>query len=282
MEEAILNGVAFDGAGDGAVREARRLGRGGQGLPAHLEIKVNAGLQTQNEGELDVGFDGLALLVFLGGRGLHGENIVLKICAVWQRHGDCAACVDLAWGFIPSCEKCPGDDGILCVESGEIEAVRQGSVVQLREQDTLTDRLAGGADDGCRFRAVLVPCQGRAEVERRERQIFVRLSSFARFFAVLALIGVCIRANVGLGIVGLRGLLLWNSFMRRVLTGFGVGFFGVGLLDVALEVAFGVAVRTTAGCLYAVAAARAAGGLARLQNGDFLGFGLQDGVFRLG
>ena len=70
--------------------------------------------------------------------------------------------------------------------------------------------------------------------------------------------------------------------MRRVLTGFGVGFFRVWLFDVALEVAFDVAVRTTAGCLYAVATARAAGGLARLQNGDFLGFGLQDGVFRLG
>ena len=34
LEEAILNGVAFDGAGDGAVREARRLGGAEQSVPA--------------------------------------------------------------------------------------------------------------------------------------------------------------------------------------------------------------------------------------------------------
>ena len=78
------------------------------------------------------------------------------------------------------------------------------------------------------------------------------------------------------------GLILWDGLRFGVLSGFVVRLVGLGLLDVALEVAFGVAVRTTAGCLYAVAAARAAGGLARLQNGDFLRFGLQDGVFRLG
>ena len=78
------------------------------------------------------------------------------------------------------------------------------------------------------------------------------------------------------------GLVLRGGFRFGILSGFVVRLVGVRLLDVALEVAFGVAVRTTAGCLYAVAAARAAGGLARFQNGDFLGFGLQDGVFRFG
>ena len=151
LEEAILNGVAFDGAGDGAVREARRLGRGGQGLPVELQIQIDAGFKAQNKGELDVGFDGLALPVFLRGRGLHDEDVVLIFCAVRKGHGHSTARVDLAWGFIPSCEKCPGDDGVLCVKAGEVEAVRQGSVVELREQNTLADRLAGGADDGSRL-----------------------------------------------------------------------------------------------------------------------------------
>ena len=70
--------------------------------------------------------------------------------------------------------------------------------------------------------------------------------------------------------------------MCRILTGFGVGFFRVWLLDVALEVAVCITVCTGAGGFRAVAAARAAGGLACLQNGDLLRFGLQNGVVRFG
>ena len=151
LEETILNGVALDGTGNGAVREARCLGRGGQGLPAHLEIKVNAGLQTQNEGELDVGFDGLALLVFLRGRGLHDEDIVLVFRAVGQGHGHSTAGVDLDWNGVAGSKKRAGDDGVLCVKAGEVEAVGQGSVVELREQNTLADGMTGGADDGSRL-----------------------------------------------------------------------------------------------------------------------------------
>ena len=78
------------------------------------------------------------------------------------------------------------------------------------------------------------------------------------------------------------GLILWDGLRFGVLSGFGVRLVGVWLLHVAGEVAFGVAIRTRAGGLRAVAAARAAGGLARLQNGDLLRFCLQNGVFRLG
>ena len=151
MEEAILNGVALDGAGDGAVGAARRLGRSSQCLPVELQIQVNARLQTQNKGELDVGFDGLALLVFLRGRGLHDEDVVLVFCAVGQGHGHGPAGVDWSFNFVSAHEEGSGDDGILCVESGEVEAVRQGSVIQLREQNTLADGLTGGADDGSRL-----------------------------------------------------------------------------------------------------------------------------------
>ena len=125
LEEAILNGVVFDGAGDGAVREARRLGRGGQGLPAHLEIKVNAGLQTQNKGELDVRFDRLTLLILLCRVGLHDEDVVLIFCAVRKGHGHSTARVDLAGDGVAGSKKRAGDDGVLCVKAGEVEAVRQ-------------------------------------------------------------------------------------------------------------------------------------------------------------
>ena len=151
LEQAVLNRIALDGAGDGAVREARRLGRSSQCLPAQLEVEVNAGLQTQNEGELDVGFDGFALLVFLRGRGLHDEDIVLVFRAVGQGHGHSTAGVDLAGDGVAGSKKRAGDDGVLCVKAGEVEAVRQGSVVELREQNTLADGLTGGADDGSRL-----------------------------------------------------------------------------------------------------------------------------------
>ena len=282
MEEAILNGVAFDGAGDGAVREARRLGRGGQGLPAHLEIKVNAGLQTQNEGELDVGFDGLALLVFLRGRGLHDEDVVLVFCAVGQGHGHGPAGVDWSFNFVSAHEEGSGDGGILRVETCEVEAVGQVAVIQLREQDTLAHGLARCADDGRRLGAIFVPRQGCAEVERREGQIFVGLAGLSGIFAVVALVGIGVRADAGLRIIRLARLILRNGLLLRILPGFVVRLIGVGLLDVALEVAVCITVCTGAGGFRAVAASHTAGGLARLQNGDLLWFGLQNGIFRLG
>ena len=282
MEKAVLNGVAFDGAGNGAVGETRRLGRGGQGLPAQLEVEVNAGLQAENKGELDGGFDRFTLLVFLCGCGLYDENIVLILRAIREGHENCAARVDPGRGGIAGGKKRIGDDGVLCIEAGEVETVGQVAVVELGQKDALADRTSGCADDGRRLRAVLVPCQSRAEVERCERKVFVRLSGFARLFALVALIGVRICADAGLGIIRLGGLVSRNCIGFAILTGFGVGFFGVGLLDVASKVTLGVAIRTRAGGLCAVVAARAAGGLARLENSNFLGFGLQNGIVRLG
>ena len=238
--------------------------------------------KAQKKGELDVRFDRLTLLILLCRVGLHDEDVVLIFCAVRKGHGHGPAGVDWSFNFVSAHEEGSGDDGVLCVESGEVEAVRQGSVVQLREQDTLADGLARCADDGRRLGAIFVPRQGCAEVERREGQIFVGLAGLSGIFAVVALVGIGVRADAGLRIVRLGGLILRNGLRFGILSGFVVRLVGVGLFKVALEVAFGVAVRTTAGCLYAVATARAAGGLACLQNGDFLRFGLQNGVFRLG
>ena len=80
----------------------------------------------------------------------------------------------------------------------------------------------------------------------------------------------------------LRGLLLWDGFGLRVLPGFVVRLIRLGLLDVALEAAFGIAARAGAGGFYAVSGAGAAGAGTGLQDGDLLRLGLQDGIVRLG
>ena len=43
---------------------------------------IDAGFEAENEGESNIRFDGLALLVFLRGVGLHGEDVVLVFRAV--------------------------------------------------------------------------------------------------------------------------------------------------------------------------------------------------------
>ena len=79
LEEPVRQGVAFDSACDRAVCVARRLP---VRLPAETEIQIDAGFEAENEGELNIRFDGLALLVFLRGVGLHGEDVVLVFRAV--------------------------------------------------------------------------------------------------------------------------------------------------------------------------------------------------------
>ena len=79
LEEPVRQGVAFDSACDRAVCVARRLP---VRLPAEAEIQIDAGFEAENEGELNIRFDGLALLVFLRGVGLHGEDVVLVFRAV--------------------------------------------------------------------------------------------------------------------------------------------------------------------------------------------------------
>ena len=100
---------------------------------------------------MDVRFDRLTLLILLCRVGLHDEDVVLIFCAVRKGHGHSTARVDLAGDGVAGSKKRAGDDGVLCVKAGEVEAVRQGSIVELREQDTLADRLAGCADDGSRL-----------------------------------------------------------------------------------------------------------------------------------
>ena len=122
----------------------------------------------------------------------------------------------------PRREEGSRDGSILCVETCEVEAVGQVAVVELGQKDALADGLPRRADDGRRLRAILVPRQGRAEVKRREGQVFVGLAGLSGIFAVVALVGIGVRADAGLGIVRLRRLLLWNSFRFGVLSGFVV------------------------------------------------------------
>ena len=136
----------------------------------------------------------------------------------------------------------------------------------------LADGLAGGTGNGGGLCAVFVPGQGRAKVEIGEREGFVGFAGITRFLAVAAGIGIGVRADVQIGIVGLGGLLLRDSLGFSALAGFAVRLFGIGLFMVAGEVAFGVAVRTGAGGVQAVAGAGMAGGLACLEDGDLLRF----------
>ena len=80
---AICQRVALDRAIDRAVGRAGGLT---VGLPCELQIEVNAALQLQNERKIYIRLHGFALLVLLHGMGLHGQDIVLKLRAVRQRH----------------------------------------------------------------------------------------------------------------------------------------------------------------------------------------------------
>ena len=93
-EKTVRERIALDRAVDRCVRAAGGLS---VRLPRQLQIEVNAALQTQNKGEFRVRFDCLAVLVFLHGVGADGEDVVLVVRAVRERHLNCAARVRLLW-----------------------------------------------------------------------------------------------------------------------------------------------------------------------------------------
>ena len=82
-EISVCQRVALDRAIDRAVGRAGGLT---VGLPCKLQIEVNAAFQPQNEREIHVCLHGFALLVLLRRMSLYGQDIVLELCAVRQRH----------------------------------------------------------------------------------------------------------------------------------------------------------------------------------------------------
>ena len=67
----------------------RAVGRAGGltvGLPCKLQIEVNAAFQPQNERKFHVRLHCLALLVLLRRMSLYGQDVILELCAVRQRH----------------------------------------------------------------------------------------------------------------------------------------------------------------------------------------------------
>ena len=216
--------------------------------------------------------------------GLHGENIVLVLRTVRQRHIQHAAHIRILRYAIASCYLHTGDLRVVCVESGEINVIAQSAAVQLCKQHTLADRFSGGADHGACLRSVLVPCQHRAKVKLRFRQVFICFAGVSGFFALVALVGICVRADGGVGqdfLLGLRFRLLLRlgvlPLFRLVFR-----FLRIGLLLLAGQLAVGAAARTGSILAFRLTVSSMAGRLPCLQDGDLLRRGLQDGIFRLG
>ena len=282
LEEAVGERVALDGACGGVVRAAGGFGGTGRCLPGEAKVEVEAGLQTEEEGKFHIRLDGFAVCGFLRNVGLQEKDVILEFRAVRQRHDDGAAGVDGAGDAVSGGEEGPGDAGVRCVEAGETQVIGKHAIVQLGEEDAFADGLAGGAGDGGGLCAVFIPRQGRAEVEIGKRERFIRFAGIARLFTFAAGIGISACADVQVGIVGLGGLLLRGGFGFGALAGFAVRLFRVGLLGFAGEIALCVAVCAGAGGVQTVAGAGMAGRIACLQDGDLLGFGLQNGVVWFG
>ena len=82
-KSALGQRVALDRAADRPVgRTGSLTGR----LPGELQIQINAALQAKHERKFHIRLHGLALLVLLCRMGLYGQDIVLKLRAVRQRH----------------------------------------------------------------------------------------------------------------------------------------------------------------------------------------------------
>ena len=80
--------------------------------------------------------------------GLHGENIVLVLRAVRQRHIQHAAHIRILRYAVARSDLHTGDLSVVRVEAGEAKIIAQSAAVQLGEQDALADRFAGRTDHG--------------------------------------------------------------------------------------------------------------------------------------
>ena len=185
---------------------------------------------------------------------------------------------------IASCYLHTGDLRVVCVESGEINVIAQSAAVQLCKQHALANRFSGGADHGACLRSVLVPCQHRAEVKLCFRQVFICFAGVSGFFALVALVGIRVRADGGVGQDFLLGLRFRLLLRLGVLPLFCLvfRFLRIGLLLLAGQLAVGAAAGTGCAGAFGFAVSGMTGRLSRLQDGDLLRCGLQDGIFRLG
>ena len=280
-KSALGQRVALDRAADRPVGRAGGLtGR----LPGELQIEVNAAFQPQHERKFHIRLHGLALLVLLCRMRLHGQDIVLVLRAVRQRHVQHTARIRILRYAVARSDLYAGDLRVVCVESGEINIIAQSAAIQLGKQHALADRFSGGADHGACLRTVLVPRQHCAEVKLRFRQVFVCLAGVSGFFALIALVGIRIRTNGGVGQDFLLGLALRLLLRLGVLSLLRLvfRFLRVCLLLLAGQLAVGAAARTGSILAFRFAVSGMAGRLPCLQDGDLLRRGLQDGILRLG
>ena len=121
-EISVCQRVALDRAIDRAVGRAGGLT---VGLPCKLQIEVNAAFQPQHERKVNVRLHGFTLLVLLYGMGLHGQDIVLKLCTVRQRHVQHTARIRILRYAVARSDLHTGDLRVACVESGEINVIAQ-------------------------------------------------------------------------------------------------------------------------------------------------------------
>ena len=214
---------------------------------------------------------------------LHGEDIVLVLRAVRQRHVQHTARIRILRYAVAGRDLYAGDLRVVCVKAGEINVIAQPAAIQLGKQHALADRFSRRADHGACLRTVLVPRQHRAEIQLRFRQVFVCLAGVSGFFTLVTLVGirVCTDGSVGKDfLLGLRFRLLLRlgvlSLLRLVFR-----FLRVWLLLLAGQLAVGAAARTGCAGAFGFAVSGVAGRLSRLQDGDLLRCGLQDGIIRL-
>ena len=280
-KSALGQRVALDRAADRSVgRTGSLTGR----LPGELQIQIDAAFQPQHERKFHVRLHGLALLVLLRRMSLYGQDIILELCAVRQRHIQHAAHIRILRYAIARSDLHTGDLRVVCVESGEINVIAQSAAVQLCKQHALANRFSGGADHGACLRSVLVPCQHRAEVKLCFRQVFICFAGVSGFFALVALVGIRVRADGGVGQDFLLGLAL------RLLLRLGVlpllrlvfRFLRIGLLLLAGQLAVDAAARTGSILAFRLTVSSMAGRLPCLQDGDLLRCGVQNWIFRLG
>ena len=80
--------------------------------------------------------------------GLHGENIVLVLRTVRQRHIQHAAYIRILLYTVARSDLHTGDLRVVRVKTGEVNIIAQSAAVQLCKQHALANRFSGGADHG--------------------------------------------------------------------------------------------------------------------------------------
>ena len=82
---------------------------------------------------------------------LHGQDIVLELRAIRQRHVQHAARIHILRHAVAHGNLHAGDLRIVRVKAGEVNVIAQPAAVQLGKQDTLADRFSRRADHGARL-----------------------------------------------------------------------------------------------------------------------------------